>query len=1268
MSDIFRIYVRKKTGFDVEAKHLLQDLREHLLIRELTDLHLYNRYDMTGIEREQLGMVINLILCDPVVDLVYTDAVTTVSDQLTINPLSAMPKGDYWVGSQYLPGQYDQRADSTEQCIRILINESTPLVQTAKFYTLFGLLSQEQVKKIENYLINPVDSKVAEKDKPVSLIVSSHIPESVQRLDGFTQMGEASLNQFHHDHQLAMSVEDLVLCQDYFRKETKDPTITELKVIDTYWSDHCRHTTFSTTLSSVQFDQARSNEPLKKAFMEFKDDFESYYGKDRPLTLMDMATLQMKVQRRADRLKELVLTDEINACTVEIDVNTPQGKIPYNLLFKNETHNHPTEIEPFGGAATCLGGAIRDPLSGRAYVYQSMRVTGSADPRTPIEKTIKGKLPQRKITTEAAHGFSSYGNQIGIATGMVKEYYHPGFLAKRLECGAVIGAVPSKNVKREQPLAGDLILLIGGDTGRDGCGGATGSSKSHEKESIEKCGAQVQKGNPPMERKLQRLFRNPLITQRIKKCNDFGAGGVSVAIGELADGLDINLDAIEKKYTGLDGTELAISESQERMAVVISPQDYDFLEKTANEENLKCYQVAKVTDSNRLKMKWHGQTIVDLSRDFLNTNGVKQVRDVFIKAPKSTQGYIDFDRNQTEPFLILEEQLSNLNACAQQGLAERFDSTIGASTAIFPFGGEKQRTPAEVMAAYIPVETGETSTISLMAHGYDPYLTQWSPFHGGVYNVIQSCTKLIAAGGHPEKIWLSLQEYFETLRSDPESWGKPFAALLGAYKAQKELGYAAIGGKDSMSGSFEDLDVPPTLISFAVSITEESAVCTNELKEKNHDIVYLKTPVDENLMPDFQTIRERFQIIHELIQHKKIHSCAAPDRFGILHNLCLRAFGNQIGIELYDDNDQDLLEGLPGSLLLECEADVSEKLFQKGGKIIGKTIGEKVIKLGGKTKTLSELEQTWLKPLEEIFPLKEHIDDNLHPVFTSNATLKEQVKNKKINLNRNTKPRVFIPVFPGTNCEYDSRMAFERAGAQCQISVFRNLTPSAIEESSELFAQEISKSQILMIPGGFSAGDEPDGSGKFIAACFRHMKIQRAVEKLLSDSDGLILGICNGFQALLRLGLLPFGEYRQPDETLPTLTYNHIGRHISTIANTKVVSVNSPWFNSEQLGKRYKMPLSHTEGRFFCTQEMLEHLLKNDQIATCYCEEDGTIDPMGISNPNGSLASIEGITSPNGRVLGKMGHNERVRFGLYKNIPHMQIQDIFQNGVDYFVK
>jgi phosphoribosylformylglycinamidine synthase len=1263
MSKIFRVYVKKKPGFDVVAKHFLIDIRSHLSIKDLEQISLFSRYDIEGIDEKQLAKVINLVLSDPVVDLVYTDDLPNSQYRANIKKTREMKVGDYSFCSEYLPGQYDQRADSTEQCIRIVIDQSKPLVRTANIYALIGKLSDQDKKKIEDYVINPVDSRKGSTLKPQSLELKSEIPDKVKILNGFLRMDESSLNEFHNEHQLAMTLEDLSLCQRYFQKEKRDPTITEIKVIDTYWSDHCRHTTFSTNLSSVNFENASETDPIKEAFKEFKKDFEKYYKKNRPLTLMDMATLRMKIEKSEDRLKELVVSDEINACTVEIAVNTPKGKIPYNLLFKNETHNHPTEIEPFGGAATCLGGAIRDPLSGRAYVYQSMRVTGSGDPRQAVEKTLEGKLPQRKITTEAANGFSSYGNQIGIATGMVKEYYHPGFVAKRLECGAVIGAVPSENVKREKPKTGDIILLIGGDTGRDGCGGATGSSKSHEKQSIEQCGAEVQKGNPPMERKLQRLFRNPEITKRIKKCNDFGAGGVSVAIGELADGLDINLDAVEKKYAGLDGTELAISESQERMAIVISSDDFDYFKKTSAAENLKCTIVATITDDARLKMRWQGQTIVNITRDFLNTNGVQQHRDVFVAAPKQNSSFVTTYMDKNDPLKSFLRQLKNLDNASQMGLVERFDSTIGASSAFFPFGGENLNTPADVMAAYIPTEN--TSTVSLMAHGYDPLLTEWSPFHGGMYNIIQSCTQLIAAGAQPDKIWLSLQEYFEALREDPARWGKAFAALLGAYKVQKELGYAAIGGKDSMSGSFEDIDVPPTLISFAVGISEEETLCTNELKGPNHYLVYLKTPKDNKLIPDFQRIKENYQLVHELINENKIISCGAVNRDGILYHLCLRAFGNGIGFHLFEPSLEKIKDTFPGSFLIECQQDTKDILKENGGIVIGQTCTEKIIQIGSQRIPLQKIEELWLKPLEDIFPLHEPIKEPVS-LFKKKSHANTGVEKKTFSILRGKKPRVFIPVFPGTNCEYDTQRAFERAGAQCQITVFTNLTTEDIETSSTLFAREIANSEILTIPGGFSAGDEPDGSGKFIAAVFRHVKIQQAVTDLLEKRDGLILGICNGFQALLRLGLLPFGEYRQPDENLPTLTYNHIGRHISTIANTKVVSSNSPWFNQDQLDKTYKIPLSHTEGRFFCSPGMLEQLINNDQIATCYCTPDGVIDPSGTSNPNGSIASIEGITSPDGRILGKMGHNERVRPGLYKNIPGIEPQDIFKNGVDYF--
>ena len=1266
MNKIFRVYVKKKTGFDVEAQHLFTDIRNHLSINDLEHINLFNRYDIEGVDENQLATVINLVLSDPVVDLVYTDDLPNNHYGANIKKTSEINRGNYTFGVEYLPGQYDQRADSTEQCIRIVINQSDPLVRTAKIYTLIGELTDKDKKKIEDYVINPVDSRKSTQQKPDALEIKTVIPDKVEILNGFIQLDEASLNTFHLEHQLAMSVEDLFLCQKYFKKEKRNPTITEIKVIDTYWSDHCRHTTFSTILSSVNFENAPGTEPIKEAFKAFKEDFERHYKNDRPLTLMDMATLRMKIERKENGLKELVVSDEINACTVEIDVTTPTGKIPYNLLFKNETHNHPTEIEPFGGAATCLGGAIRDPLSGRAYVYQSMRVSGSGDPRQAVEDTLEGKLPQRKITTEAAHGFSSYGNQIGIATGMVKEYYHPGFVAKRLECGAVIGAVPSENVKREKPKTGDIILLIGGDTGRDGCGGATGSSKSHEKQSIEQCGAEVQKGNPPMERKLQRLFRNSEITKRIKKCNDFGAGGVSVAIGELADGLDINLDAVEKKYAGLDGTELAISESQERMAIVISPDDFEYFKKTSASENLKCNIVATITNDARLTMHWQGQTIVNIGRDFLNTHGVQQHRDVLVTAPKNIPNPLTKKTEKNDPVKTLFEKFADINYSSQTGLVERFDSTIGAASALFPFGGKNLKTPADVMAAYIPTEDTTTSTISLMAHGYDPLLTEASPFHGGMYNIIQSCTQLIAAGALPDKIWLSLQEYFEALRDDPTRWGKPFAALLGAYKAQKELGYAAIGGKDSMSGSFEDIDVPPTLISFAVGITEEETLCTNELKGPGHYLVYLESPKDDDLIPDFQRLKKNYQLVHRLIKENKIFSCGAVNRAGVLYHLCLRAFGNGIGFRLFDHKPEKLNETLPGSFLIECQQDTKDVLTANGGILIGQSCTEKMIQIGSQTISLQELEEQWLKSLEDIFPLNEPIKEPV-TIYKKKTYSNTGIEKKSFSIVRGKKPKVFIPVFPGSNCEYDTQKAFERAGATCQITVFKNLTTEDIETSSTLFAKEIANSEILMIPGGFSAGDEPDGSGKFIAAVFRHAKIQQAVTDLLEKRDGLILGICNGFQALLRLGLLPFGEYMQPDENLPTLTYNHIGRHISTIVNTRVVSIKSPWFSQEQLDKTFKIPLSHTEGRFFCSPGTLEQLMGNGQIASCYCTPDGIIDPLGISNPNGSIASVEGITSPDGRVLGKMGHNERVRTGLYQNIPGIEPQDIFKNGVDYFL-
>jgi phosphoribosylformylglycinamidine synthase len=1252
MSRIFRVYVQKKRRFAVEAAHLLEDLRTNLGLKQLESLRILNRYDLTGIREEDLKKITNLILSDPVVDDVFFERYD-------------FEHCDFYFGSQYLPGQFDQRADSTEQCIRIILNDSNLIVRSAHFYCFTGILTDNDKEKIKKYIINPVDSRPADTAIPQTLELKTEIPQEVHVLEGFLDFSEDQIKQFHLEQSLAMSTEDLLFCQAYFKKEGRNPSITEIKVIDTYWSDHCRHTTFSTQLTEVKFDDSKLGKVMEAVFEDFKRDFADYYPAGRDLTLMDMATLRTKIELRDGNLDDMIVSDEINACTIEVAVETSKGMIPYNLLFKNETHNHPTEIEPFGGAATCLGGAIRDPLSGRAYVYQSMRITGSADPRQKIEDTIRGKLPQRKITTQAAHGFSAYGNQIGLATGQVKEYYDEGYTAKRMECGAVIGAAPSENIKRENPEEGDLVLLIGGATGRDGCGGATGSSKSHDTGSLEQCGAEVQKGNPPTERKLQRLFRNPEISKRIKKCNDFGAGGVSVAIGELADSLEIDLNKVPKKYMGLDGTELAISESQERMAVVIAPEDLALFEKISAEENLDCTHVARITNNGRLQMQWHSMKIVDLSRKFLDTNGVRQQQTVEVASPEVFK-CIFAGNTPMDVMFELEKRLASLELCSQKGLGERFDSTIGTGSVLFPFAGNLQKTPADVMAAKIPVLDSEADvrTVSLMSHGFDPAISSWSPFHGALYSILHACSKLVAAGAGLNQIRLSLQEFFESLRKEPARWGKPFSALLGAYWIQKALNYPAIGGKDSMSGSFNDIDVPPTLISFAVGLTDTDTICSNELKAAGHTLVYIKNATDENKMPLISSLKENFKLIHSLIKAGKIYSCSAIDKNGLLPHLAIRSFGNRIGFELSETVKDELFCTLPGSFILECSNDTASELMEKGGIIIGTTNDEEKIKYGDEAKLLEELELIWETPLEEIFPLIEESNcEAVHNIIVHS----ENPGIRKCSISTGKKPKVFIPVFPGSNCEYDTAAAFERAGADVSVKIFRNLNIAAVHDASMQFAKEIEESQILMIPGGFSAGDEPDGSGKFIAAVLRHNKIKDAIMTLLNRNDGLILGICNGFQALIRLGLLPYGEYRMPDETLPTLTYNKIGRHISSIVNTRVVSLNSPWFDESQLNTVYKVPISHTEGRFYCSDEMFSQLNEKGQIATCYCNEEGYINEYAHSNPNGSTASIEGIMSPDGRILGKMGHNERVHNNLYKNVPEVGLHNIFRNGVKYFL-
>jgi len=1250
MKSINTVLVEKKKDFRIEAEHLLEDLKTSLRLKKLEDLRIINRYDVSGLDKESFENVTNYILSDPVVDDVYRHNYDNT-------------QFDFSFSREYLPGQFDQRADSAEQCIKILFKNVECKVKFSKIYLFRGKLDESDKKRIKKYLINPVDSREGRQINETidSLKEEVEISSAIEIIDGFCNFDKEELETFHKYNDMAMSLGDLILCQEYFLNEKRDPSVTELKVIDTYWSDHCRHTTFSTELSEIYFSEDNYVNEIKSTYDDYLEDHISHNG-NKPVTLMNIATLRSKIELSNENLKDLIISDEINACTIEIIVDKNGKKVPYNLLFKNETHNHPTEIEPFGGAATCLGGAIRDPLSGRAYVYQSMRISGSADPRADVEDTLPGKLPQRKITREAARGFSSYGNQIGLATGYVKEIYNEGYVAKRLECGIVIGAVPSENVKREKVKKNDLVLLIGGKTGRDGCGGATGSSKSHSIKSLEKCGAEVQKGNPLTERKLQRLFKNPEISKRIKKCNDFGAGGVSVAIGELADSLEIYLDSIRKKYLGLNGTELAISESQERMAVVISPDDLCYFNNICKEENILCDVVAKVTDSNRLIMKWNDKEIVSLSRDFLNTNGITQIQSVKVNSPDIKKFPFDF-RSLDECFRELKSDLKDLSQCSQKGLIERFDSSIGRNSVLTPFGGKTQKTPSQIMASKIPVVDSETSTVSLVSYGFDPEISSWSPFHGAMLSVLESCSKIIASGANMEQIRFSFQEYFEKLKNVPEKWGKPFSALLGAYKIQKELKYPAIGGKDSMSGSFDEIDVPPTLISFAVGISDEKYIVTNELKHPGNILVCFPIIFSDNFIPDTKNILKTYKIVNDLIKDKCVFSSGVTDLSGVFTHLSKRAFGNMIGVEIFEDISDFLFT--PFSIILEVDKTTAEKLKEKYEtdiKIIGKTLSEETIKYKNHTYDIGSLIDEWEKPLNDIFPIYER-----NEIDCSEASLNREKSKMKSNILVKKGPKVFIPVFPGTNCEIDTKRAFEKVGALCTLKIFKNIRENDIEESTKIFAAEIADSQILMLPGGFSAGDEPDGSGKFISAFLRNPLIKTSIMDLLNKNDGLILGICNGFQVLLRLGLLPFGEYRVPDQDFPTLTSNKIGRHISTIVNTKVFSVKSPWLNEYDLGRTFKVPVSHSEGRFFCTEKMLRTLEMNGQIATRYCDDSGAISSEMPYNPNGSIGSVEGITSPDGKILGKMGHNERINEGLYKNIPGIIKHDIFKNGVDFFL-
>ncbi|SQB61719.1 phosphoribosylformylglycinamidine synthase [Clostridium perfringens] len=1266
MSGIRMVFVEKKAGFNVESQILLKDFKDNLGIEALEDVRVLNKYILGDMEEEQYVRTVNTILSEAPVDRVYEENFEIGQDEIAF-------------GVEYLPGQYDQRADSASECIMLLTEEEKVPVKSSKVIILKGNLNEEEIKKIKSYYINPVDSREV---SPLSKVLEENLeePNEVHVLDGFLDLNEEGLKNFHREKSLAMSLEDLKMIRDYFKSEDRNPTITEIKVIDTYWSDHCRHTTFETIIKDVYIEEGKYSEPIKKAYEDYKNSRAYVYGENlnnKEVKLMDLATIAMKELRKRGKLDDLDVSEEINACSINIEIETDKGTEEYLLMFKNETHNHPTEIEPFGGAATCLGGAIRDPLSGRSYVYQAMRVTGSADPTVEICETLKGKLPQRKITLGAAHGYSSYGNQIGLATGQVSEIYHPNYAAKRMEVGAVIAATPKENVIRLEPSKGDIVILLGGRTGRDGIGGATGSSKEHTEESINQCGAEVQKGNAPTERKIQRLFRNKEVAQMIKRCNDFGAGGVSVAIGELCRGIDIDLNKVPKKYEGLDGTELAISESQERMAVVISSENADRFIKLSEDENLEATIVAEVTDTDRLRMNWKDKTIVDIKRSFLDTNGAKQEISLKVKSP-SVYPYEIKNCDVKEEWL---KSLRNLNVCSQKGLIERFDSTIGGGTVLMPLGGKYQLTPAEGMAAKIPVLGGESKDASLMTYGFNPYLGVWSPFHMAFYSVIESVTKIAAMGGDYKKVRLTFQEYFEKLLRDEEKWGKPFTALLGAYKAQMDLGLPAIGGKDSMSGSFGELNVPPTLVSFAVGLEKASRIISPEFKSIGSTLVLMKGEKLEDGTLEIDGFKNNLEKLYKLIGEEKVISAYSLKFGGVSEGITKMSLGNRIGAILNNISKEELLGFNYGSLILEVKEGVNLEDEFKGTnyKVIGSTIKDEVIKCEEYDfeVSLEELEKAYEEKLEDVFKSKtedkeecvsdliNNDKDGANILDNGQMHIEEKLKSK---ITRVEKPRVVIPVFPGTNCEYDCRRAFEKEGAEVSEVIIRNLNKEALIDSINMLKKEIDKSQIIMLPGGFSAGDEPDGSAKFISTIFRNPKIKDSVMKLLNERDGLILGICNGFQALIKLGLLPYGKIIDIEEDMATLTYNNINRHMSSIVRTKITSKKSPWFNEVSLGEIHSIPISHGEGRFVAPEDLLKELVENDQIATQYVDLEGNMAMNMPYNPNGSSLAIEGITSRDGRILGKMGHSERIGDNLYKNIPGEFDQKLFKSGVDYFRK
>ena len=1248
-SNVKRLLVEKREGFDLEAKALMKDLKDSLHIDCIDDLRLLNRYDIEGLSDEICDSASKTIFSEPNLDVVYKEDVEYDKDAKVF-------------AVEYLPGQYDQRADWAAQCVQIINEGQRPNINSAKLYILTGDIDDELFAKIKSYVINPVDSREASLEKPETLELETEIPTEVATIEGFIDFSMEELEKFLKEQGLAMTIDDLKYVQEYFQnQEKRNPTITEIKVLDTYWSDHCRHTTFMTQIKDVEIEDGKFNEIIKETYSKYVEARNTIYiDRQKDMCLMDIATIAVKELKAAGKLEDLDESEEINACSINIDVNV-DGKIEkYLLMFKNETHNHPTEIEPFGGAATCLGGAIRDPLSGRSYVYQAMRVTGSADPRTSLEDTLHGKLMQKKITTEAANGYSSYGNQIGLTTGQVAEVYDEDFVAKRMEIGAVIAAVPKENVIRKRPEKGDIIILLGGKTGRDGCGGATGSSKEHSEESIETCGAEVQKGDAPNERKIQRFFRNKEVAQMIKRCNDFGAGGVSVAIGEIAESLDINLDLVPKKYDGLDGTELAISESQERMACAIDAENKDRFIELAGLENLQATHVATVTDTGYLRMFWNGKAIVDLNRAFLDTNGKKQQTDIHVPKVDEENTFFNTGKIKVEGETIsdkFDSVLKDLNVCSQKGLVEKFDNTIGSNTVLLPFGGKYQRTPIQGMVAKIPVLDGKTTTSSIMTFGYNPKIGKWSPFHGALYAVVESICKLVAVGGDYKTTRLTFQEYFEKLGKDKTKWGKPFSALLGAYYAQKEFEIPAIGGKDSMSGTFEHINVPPTLVSFAVDTVDAEYVVSQEFKKAGSVLAVIKTPTLESGIPDFDILKKNLDKIRELTQAKKVLASYALGYGGLGEAIAKMAFGNKIGFEVAKDVDADkLFDPAYGNIALEMDKADLALLEGLDYKVAGKTIEGQYIDVDGYKVCLGKIYKAYESTLEPIFPTKA-----VEPTG--------EVKNINFIVNEHQKsslsivqPKVFIPAFPGTNCEYDSARAFEDAGAKASIKVFRNLSYSNIEDSIETMVKEIESSQIVMIPGGFSAGDEPDGSAKFIATVFRNPRIAEAVNDLLTNRDGLMLGICNGFQALIKLGLVPYGEIKPVTaEDAPTITYNNIGRHQAKVVTTRIASNKSPWLAGTQVGDLHSISISHGEGKFVANKETFDQLVANGQIATQYVDLDGNATYDIDYNPNGSFYAVEGITSVDGRILGKMGHSERIGKYTLKNIHGEKDQKIFES-------